>query len=131
MVDGCFDPLHRGHLWYFKKAAKLNLPILCNIASDGIMRKKRTPFLPAHTRAHVIDALKTISFVYINTRSTAAVLAELRPLYYIKGKDWEGKLPKEQIDICRKYGIKILFTDSIPIYSSRILDDYFHRRSNS
>jgi len=128
MVDGCFDPIHCGHLLYFEKAAKLNLPILCNIASDSIVRKKRPDFLPISTRAAIIDALKPISFVHVNTRSTAEVLARLKPLFYVKGKEWKNKLPKDQIDICKVNGTKILFTDTKIDSSSRILNDYFRRR---
>jgi nicotinic acid mononucleotide adenylyltransferase len=31
MVDGAFDPLHRGHIEYFRAAAELGLPLLCNL----------------------------------------------------------------------------------------------------
>ena len=29
MVDGAFDPLHRGHIEYFRAAAQLDAPLLC------------------------------------------------------------------------------------------------------
>ncbi|NDI10852.1 MAG: hypothetical protein EBY74_07690, partial [Actinobacteria bacterium] len=31
MVDGSFDPLHDGHIEYFRQAAGLGLPVLCNV----------------------------------------------------------------------------------------------------
>ena len=39
MVDGAFDPLHRGHIEYFRAAAeRLSAPLLCNVASDSYVR---------------------------------------------------------------------------------------------
>jgi len=47
MVDGAFDPLHRGHIEYFRAAAaQLDVPLLCNVASDRYVRTKHPPLLP-------------------------------------------------------------------------------------
>ena len=47
MVDGAFDPLHRGHIEYFRAAAEqLDVPLLCNVASDRYVRSKHAPLLP-------------------------------------------------------------------------------------
>ena len=40
MVDGGFDPLHRGHIEYFRSAAQLGVPVLCGLL---LVRKKYTP----------------------------------------------------------------------------------------
>ena len=46
MVDGAFDPLHHGHIEYFKAARGLGVPLLCNVASDRYVRTKHPPLLP-------------------------------------------------------------------------------------
>ena len=55
MVDGAFDPLHRGHVEYFRAAAEtLDVPLLCNVASDryvptarsGVAIATRVPLAP-------------------------------------------------------------------------------------
>jgi len=57
MVDGAFDPLHRGHIEYFRAAAeRLDVPLLCNVASDGYVRTTHPPLLPQDHRAAVEDA---------------------------------------------------------------------------
>ena len=58
MVDGAFDPLHKGHIEYFRAAAALGLPLLCNVASDRYVRTKHPPLLPEQHRAAVIDAIR-------------------------------------------------------------------------
>ncbi len=52
---------------------------------------------------------------------TETVLRELQPTHYIKGKDWEGKLPPEQVAICREHGIEIVFLDTVRDSSTELL----------
>lgn len=124
MVDGCFDPLHRGHIEYFKAGHSLGLPLLCNIASDQYVSTKHPPFLPEDHRAAIIDAFRYIAITHINRLTTAAVLGELQPRYYVKGKDWQGRLPGEQVDLCRQYNIEIVYLDTVMDSSARILNSY-------
>lgn len=116
MVDGCFDPLHVGHLKYFEEAAKMGLPLLCNVRGDGYINetKKRPTILPEEQRAQLLDSLKTIGAVHINRTSTAEVLNKLKPAKYIKGADWKGRgLPKEEQEVCLKHGIEIVYLDTV------------------
>ena len=124
MVDGAFDPLHRGHIEYFRAAAELGLPLLCNVASDRYVRLKHPPLLPEQQRAAVVDAIRYISYTHINELDTETILRELRPRYYVKGKDWEGRLPPAQVDICREHGIGIVYLDTVLDSSSRILEQF-------
>ena len=125
MVDGAFDPLHRGHIEYFRAAAaQLDVPLLCNVASDAYVRTKHPPLLPEDQRAAVVDAIRYIAYTHINQFDTEAVLRELRPRYYVKGKDWEGRLPPEQVRICAAHGIGVVYLDTVLDSSSRILEQF-------
>lgn len=121
MVDGGFDPLHGGHLRYFEAAARLGLPLLCNLASDAYLATKHPPLLPEDQRIALLEALRPITHVHLNTRTTAEVLAQLRPRYYVKGKDWEGRLPPAEVEACRVHGIEPVFLDTVTDSSSRLL----------
>ena len=121
MVDGAFDPLHRGHVEYFRAAAQLDVPLLCNVASDRYVSTKHAPLLPEADRAAVVDAIRFISYTHINQFDTETILRELQPKYYVKGKDWEGRLPPEQVRICREHGIGVVYLDTVLDSSSRIL----------
>ena len=130
MVDGAFDPLHHGHIEYFRRAAEqLDVPLLCNVASDRYVRTKRAPLLSEEQRAIVVDAIRYISYTHINRVDTETSLRELQPKYYVKGKDWEGRLPPEQVRICAEHGITIVYLDAVLDSSSRILKDYFEQLS--
>ena len=124
MVDGAFDPLHRGHIEYFRAAATLGVPLLCNVASDRYVRTKRRPLLPEDQRVAVVDAIRYITYTHLNQFDTETILRELRPRYYIKGRDWEGRLPVDQVTICREHGIEIAFLDTMLDSSSRLLQQF-------
>ena len=131
MVDGAFDPLHAGHIEYFKRAAALGAPVLCNVASDAYVRTKHEPLLPGHERAAIIDAIRYIDFTHLSDTDTETVLRHLRPAYFVKGKDWEGRLPHEQLAICREHGIRVVYLDTVRDSSSRILDTYLRRSARA
>jgi cytidyltransferase-like protein len=125
MVDGAFDPLHRGHIEYFREASvRLDVPLLCNVASDEYVRTKHPPLLPEDQRAAIVDAIRYISYTHLNRFDTETVLRELRPRYYVKGKDWEGRLPPEQVRICAEHGIGVVYLDTVLDSSSRILEQF-------
>jgi cytidyltransferase-like protein len=125
MVDGAFDPLHRGHIEYFRAASELGAPLLCNVASDRYVRSKHRPLLDEQQRAAIIDAIRYISYVHIYQVDTETVLRQLRPRYYVKGSDWrERGLPPEQVEICREHNIRIVYLDTVLDSSSRLLKEY-------
>jgi cytidyltransferase-like protein len=125
MVDGAFDPLHKGHIEYFRAASQLGLPLLCNVASDRYVRTKHRPLLSEDQRAAIIDAIRYIDYVHIYQIDTETVLRQLRPRYYVKGSDWRDRgLPPAQAVICREHGIDIVYLDTVLDSSSRILKDY-------
>ena len=125
MVDGAFDPLHRGHIEYFRAAAEqLDVPLLCNVASDRYVRTKHPPLLPEDQRAAIVDAIRFIAYTHVNRFDTETILRELRPKYYVKGRDWEGRLPADQVVICRDCGIGVVYLDTVRDSSSRLLREY-------
>ena len=124
MVDGAFDPLHQGHIEYFRAAAELGVPLLCNLASDAYVRTKHPPLLPEAHRAAVVDAIRYITYTHINQFDTETILRELRPRYYVKGNDWAGRLPPDQVTICREHGTEIVYLDTVRDSSSRILQQF-------
>ena len=125
MVDGAFDPLHRGHIEYFRLAAEqLGVPLFCNVASDRYVASKHPPLLPEGDRAAIVDAIRYIEYTHVNQFDTETVLRELRPKYYVKGSDWRNRLPPDQVIICREHGIEIVYLDTVFESSSRLLQEF-------
>ena len=64
LVTGGFDPLHSGHIEYFKSAKKLGDKLVVGINSDKwLTRKKGRPFMPFDERASVISQLSMVDQV--------------------------------------------------------------------
>jgi cytidyltransferase-like protein len=124
MVDGAFDPLHRGHIEYFRAAAELGVPVLCNLAADRYVRTKHPLLLSQEHRAAVVDAIRYITYTHVSDSDTETVLRELQPRYYIKGTDWQDRLPAEQVTICREHGIEIVYLETMVDSSSRLLQEF-------
>lgn len=116
LVDGVFDPLHEGHIAYFKAAYDLGLPVVCNISSST----KRKELLTPSQRGQVIGSLKWISDV--TYKGAEGALQSFPVRYYVKGDDWDGRLPEEQVDICEQKNVDIVFTPTRRNSSTRIVE---------
>jgi len=121
MVDGSFDPLHEGHIAYFQQASELGFPVLCNVTPDSVTRSKHAVLLPAPGRGRVLDNLEHLAYVHISERSTAEVLRQLQPVSYVKGPDWRGRLPEDEVEACSELNINIVHTSGPTNSSSDLL----------
>jgi cytidyltransferase-like protein len=124
MVDGGFDPLHAGHVAYFREAARLGAALLVNVASDEYVARKHPPLLPQADRCAVIDAIRWVDLVHPSATSTAEVLSLLEPRFYVKGSDWRGRLPAEEQELCDRLGIEVVYLETVLDSSTAILDRY-------
>jgi cytidyltransferase-like protein len=128
MVDGGFDPLHPGHVDYFREAAELGAPVLCNVSSDDWVVRKHVPLLTQEERGALIDAIRYVAYTHLAQTTTADVLRVLRPRYYVKGSDWRGALPEDERAICSEAGVEIVFLDTVSLSSTAILERYAARQ---
>ena len=64
LVTGGFDPVHSGHIEYFKAAKELGDKLIVGLNSDAwLARKKGRPFMPFKERASIIKELKCVDDV--------------------------------------------------------------------
>lgn len=126
MVDGSFDPLHDGHIRYFREAAEFGLPVLCNVASDVWTSSKHRILLNQEQRGVVLDAIRHLSFVHLSAVSTLEVLELLKPKMYIKGNDWvaRGGVPVPEQELCNELNIEIKYLSTVSNSSSKLLSNW-------
>jgi bifunctional ADP-heptose synthase (sugar kinase/adenylyltransferase) len=129
MVDGGFDPIHDGHVRHFAAAAALGAPVLCNLSPDSWVAGKHVPLLSQEQRAAIIDAFRHIAYVHLASEATVDVLRALRPRFYVKGDDWRGRLPGDEVAVCDEVGIEVVYLDTVVNSSTRILAGYLDRAS--
>ena len=61
LVTGGFDPIHSGHIAYFKAARKLGDKLIVGVNSDAwLNRKKGRAFMPFSERSDIIHNLKMV-----------------------------------------------------------------------
>ena len=90
LVTGGFDPLHSGHIAYFKAAKELGDHLVVGLNSDDwLTRKKGRPFMPFEERAAIIKELacvdEVIGFNDDDNSSCAAIIQVLTT----KGSNWD------------------------------------------
>lgn len=61
LVTGGFDPLHSGHIEYFKAAKQLGDKLIVGLNSDAwLTRKKGQPFMPYYERMMIVGNLHMV-----------------------------------------------------------------------
>ena len=66
LVTGGFDPLHSGHIEYFKEARKLGDKLLVGVNSDAwLERKKGRSFMPSTERTQIVKHLEMVDDVFL------------------------------------------------------------------
>jgi D-beta-D-heptose 7-phosphate kinase/D-beta-D-heptose 1-phosphate adenosyltransferase len=64
LITGGFDPLHSGHIAYFKAAKELGDILVVGVNSDAwLTRKKGSPFMPYNERSEIIRNIVGVDFV--------------------------------------------------------------------
>ena len=64
LITGGFDPLHSGHIAYFKAAKALGDILVVGVNSDAwLTRKKGSPFMPYTERASIVRNIVGVDFV--------------------------------------------------------------------
>ena len=117
VVSGGFDPIHSGHIAYFKSAKEYGDKLIVALNSDEwLMNKKGKAFMPFTERKEIIEHLacvdKVIGFEDDELGSANNALLILREMYpddksyYANGGDRSKKnIPEMSVD-----GIEFLFS---------------------
>jgi cytidyltransferase-like protein len=85
LVTGGFDPIHSGHIEYFKAARQLGDKLIVGVNSDSwLTRKKGQPFMPITERLSVIENLKMVDHCVIyddNDGSSIEAINNVKMMY--------------------------------------------------
>jgi len=85
LVTGGFDPIHSGHIEYFKAAKQLGDLLVVGVNSDlWLSHKKGVPFLPANERFAIVENLGMVDramFFNDDDRSAKQAIKDVRDLY--------------------------------------------------
>jgi cytidyltransferase-like protein len=112
-VSGYFDPIHIGHIEYFKNARRCadKLMVIVNNDEQAILKKGRA-FMPADERIKIIQELRCVDYVFKSVDTDRTVckslsVAEPRPTYFCNGGDQNNNsIPETKI--CDELGIELV-----------------------
>lgn len=110
-ASGYFNPIHKGHIEYLRKAKELGDKLYVIVNSDlQVNLKGSKPFMDQYERLLIVQSIKWVdlAIVSIDTdKSVCRSIALLNPDIFAKGGDrYVGEIP--EADICNKLGIKIV-----------------------
>jgi len=89
LVTGGFDPLHSGHIAYFKAARELGEHLVVGVNSDEwLTRKKGRPFMPFSERTEIIKELACVDEVIGFNDSDDTALNAIGQVLQTKGSSW-------------------------------------------
>jgi rfaE bifunctional protein nucleotidyltransferase chain/domain len=108
MTNGVFDVLHRGHVSYLHRAAKLGASLLVAVNSDSSARMlgkgPDRPLNVAEDRAYVLAGLRSVDLLtFFDTRTPVDLIRAIRPDIYVKGGDYDMET-LEETRVVRSWG---------------------------
>lgn len=117
LVTGGFDPLHSGHIAYFKAAKELGDKLVVGINSDEwLARKKGQPFMPWQERSTIVENLEMVDQVIAfedNDGTAVNAIRRVQTLYpfdeiiFANGGDrTSANIPEMSVkDVIFKFGV--------------------------
>ena len=112
-VSGYFDPLHIGHIEYFKKSRELGdqLMVIVNNDNQAILKKGQS-FMPAEERMAIIAELECVDTVVKSVDQDGTVCATLqliepKPDFFCNGGDQKNDVIPEA-GVCEERNIQLI-----------------------
>jgi len=120
-TNGCFDLIHKGHIYLLKEAKKFGDVLIVGINSDKSVRKikgENRPILKEEERTFIIDNIKGVDYVVLFDEETPEeLIKEICPDFLVKGGDYK----EEEIvgaDFVKKSGGKVVIIPYLKNFST-------------
>ena len=92
-TNGCFDILHRGHIYYLSRARALGDLLVIGLNNDKSVSKLKGPGRPVNdqqARAEVLGGLAFVDYIILFAEDTPLnLISSLKPDLLIKGGDYQ------------------------------------------
>lgn len=125
-VNGCFDPLHHGHIRMLQFAKRRADFVFVAINSDVSIRKIKgcdRPRLPLDQRISSLAELRCVDYIIDFDEDTASELIRaIRPTVVVKGGDYNPSTTRER-EVIDEVGAELVFAEYVGGISSTHLVD--------
>lgn len=111
VASGYFNPIHKGHIEYLKKAKELGTKLVVIVNSDlQVTLKGSKPFMDQYERLLIVKSIRYVDDAIISIdddKSVCKTLEMLKPDIFAKGGDrYSNEIPES--GVCNKFNIKIV-----------------------
>lgn len=122
LANGCFDPLHVGHVRYLRGAKAHGDFLVVAVNDDSSTRALKgadRPIVPAIHRSRIVAALEVVDAVLVfSSRDVRRILEALRPACHAKGTDYEVETVPER-ELAVSLGIETVIVGDPKRHASR------------
>lgn len=126
LANGCFDPLHYGHVIHLEDASLMGDFLVVGLTKDKFVNKgPGRPVFDEQQRKRVLQALNCVNEVVLCENALDA-LKHVKPDIFVKGQDYLKAIDPKHEEYCKLNNIEIRFTET-PIWSSTALLSYYAR----
>jgi rfaE bifunctional protein kinase chain/domain/rfaE bifunctional protein nucleotidyltransferase chain/domain len=116
-TNGCFDLLHRGHLFLLQEARKLGDVLVVGVNSDASARRAKgpgRPVMPEEDRVELLEALPCVDHVLVFDEDTPeALIRRVKPDLHVKGGDHAGDQLVEG-SVVEEFGGEVIVLPLLP-----------------
>lgn len=110
--SGGFDPVHIGHVRYFREAKALGDYLVVILNSDNFLKQKKGYiFMPFEERKEIIESIRYVDKVVAcidKDQTVCQTLDKIKPDIFAKGGDsTAGNIP--EYDTCNRCNIEMVF----------------------
>tara|TARA_Y100000996_G_scaffold411582_1_gene396035 strand:- start:359 stop:802 length:444 start_codon:yes stop_codon:yes gene_type:complete len=118
IVSGYFNPIHKGHIDYFRKAKELGDHLFVIVNNDKQRElKKSKKFMDEDERVLIVNELKLVDNVFLSIDKNQSVELSIKELFNTYNKNYDfffvnggdqnnDSIP--EVKICKKLGIKLI-----------------------
>lgn len=122
LTNGCYDIIHKGHIFILREMAKLGDIFIVAINSDESVRKFKgfpRPYNNEKDRAFVVGGIKGVDYVLIfNEDNPLEIIRILKPDVHVKGGAGLCERIRAERELVESYGGKMVCLELIDSYSS-------------
>jgi len=131
LANGCFDPLHVGHVRYLVGAKAHGDFLVVALNNDESTRRLKGPSRPAvpeADRAAVLAGLSVVDAVVLFGDATVeGILEALRPAVHAKGTDYTVETVPER-ELAKRLGVETVIVGDPKSHASRDVIDEIRRK---
>lgn len=120
-TNGCFDLVHRGHIYLLRQAKALGDILIVGLNSDVSVKTIKgpdRPIMPEADRIELIAALEMVDYVVVYSEPDPYhIIAAIKPNVLVKGGDWSA----DEIvgaDVVEQNGGRVAVVPYLPEFST-------------